>query len=150
MARCGCAGACSCVLSVGAGLTLAGSGSVASPWAINLTVGAWTTISGTYSGTYSAYAGATYHTPMYRILMVNVVQLRGRILKTTTPVVGETIISGIPAAIRPLRNKILIVGSGDAAGDNGLIEILPAGTITQQSTLPDNYIQLDGVWYEVN
>lgn len=152
MARCGCSPAdvCNCVLEVDDTFTLSGSGSVANPWLLNLNITGWNTLGGTYANSYSAYSGSVYYVPQWRVLFGDVVQLRGRILKTNASVVGETIISGISTSIRPVRNKLMLVGSGDSAGDNGTIEILPSGTITCQSTLPDNFIQLDGLWYEVN
>lgn len=152
MARCGCSsGSCGCVITAvaGSGLQIFGDGTAGSPYSFNFAFTSWTNIAGTYVNGFSAYTGTAADVPQWRSAFGGkIIFLRGRILGTTFSPSNTTMLTGIPAAITPLRNKWVPVSSDDATGENGMIEITSTGTLVNQSPFPDTWISLDGLMYE--
>lgn len=149
MARCGCVTGCGCVLDVGPGLTLSGTGGFGTPWVVGVADTGWLTLSGAYQNAYTPYAGATFFTPQYRVLGNGwFVQLRGRIEKNGATAMNQQILTNIPAAVIPQRTvwfPVASLGTGD--GDNGAVSIDNTGVISSQSTLSTTWISLDGLTY---
>jgi len=158
MARCTCPEdvPCSCAFTANTeGFRVSGDGSAASPANVAIADSGWVPFSPvffTYFNSYTAYAGATYDVPAYRVVFINstggyFLFLRGRLNKVGAFAVGQQILSGLNAFMRPVRVMQFVVPTGGASGDNGFVEIRPDGTMWCQSTHGSAWIQLDGLHY---
>lgn len=110
----------------------------------------WTALSGSYQGNYSAYAGSTYYTPKYRReqgTTGDVVHLSGQIVNSGDADFDETIITGIPSAIRPGRNVRVAHAVDNSNG--GAIEITSGGSIINKSGNAATMLFLDGIRYRI-
>jgi hypothetical protein len=133
MARCGCDGACACVLSVDASLNLTGNGSVDSPWLLKAVPDCDATmacIDGRADEPMEVNAGR---------LSVKVSTDSGQVLTTGTD--GGLLVPGVTAGASHVGNtdSVSLAGTG-ISGDPILATWLGA----QLNNVPDTGVQLSG------
>lgn len=106
--------------------------------------GDWFPITGSYNTGYSAYNLTVLYTPAFQILPAGWIGLRGRIVADGS-ITAETVVSGIPTAMRPQREVRINVLS--STGDNTGLTITPAGVISNAWSLSASWLSLDGMRY---